>query len=271
MGQAALIKSVEQQSTQLAARLANIEGEKQYLEQHILELEAKHYEKSERLESKCKELEKEVQEMKGQLSSSEGDNQYLQQQLTESETKIGELDEKVRELELKKRELENQMEMGQLAISSSHQPGQPSSNQLPVTHITGTYKPIGAELIMTNFKEYQEDNDRWYSPHFYTHPNGYKMCLCVDANGSGSDEGTHLSVSVCLMKGEFDDQLKWPFQGKITVRLVNQEENKDHVVKTISYIGNQSQEYCQRVMVEGPSKTWGIFKFYSTHSYSQSI
>ena len=74
MGQAALIKSVEQQSTQLAARLANIEGEKQYLEQHILELEAKHYEKSERLESKCKELEKEVQEMKGQLSSIERDN-----------------------------------------------------------------------------------------------------------------------------------------------------------------------------------------------------
>ena len=82
MGQAALIKSIEQQSTQLAARLhvANIEGEKQYLEQHVLELEAKHNEKIERLESNVRSsVEKEVLVVTGQLSSIEGDNQYLQQ------------------------------------------------------------------------------------------------------------------------------------------------------------------------------------------------
>jgi hypothetical protein len=35
---------------------------------------------------------------------------------------------------------------------------------------------------MTNFEEYKKDNDIWFSPHFYTHPNGYKMCLGVVAN-----------------------------------------------------------------------------------------
>ena len=88
MGQAALIKSVEEQTTQLAERLANIEGEKQYLEQHVVQLEAKIGEQNE----KIIRLDKESQEMKGQLSSIEGDNQYLQQQLTESETKVGKLD-----------------------------------------------------------------------------------------------------------------------------------------------------------------------------------
>ena len=70
---------------------------------------------------------------------------------------------------------------------------------------------------------------------FLHHPNGYKMCLSVNANGEGSGRGTHLTVFVCLMPGEFDNQLKWPFRGKITVKLVNQEEDKDHVVETMNF------------------------------------
>ena len=37
------------------------------------------------------------------------------------------------------------------------------------------------------------------------------------------------------MQGEFDDQLKWPFHGDIIIKLMNQEEDKDHVVKTASF------------------------------------
>ena len=175
--------------------------------------------------------------MNERLSSVEGDNQYLQQQ--------------VMELEVKNRELENELKLNQLAISSSPQPDQSSSNQLPVMSHTGTYKHIGAEFIMTDFKEYQKDNEGWYSPCFYTHLNGYKMCLCVDANGHGSGKGTHLAVFVCLIRGEFDDQLKWPFRGNITVKLVNQEEDKDHVVKTVNFTSSISQKCCERVMVDG--------------------
>ena len=50
------------------------------------------------------------------------------------------------------------------------------------------------------------------------------MCLNIDANGWGSGEGTHVSVFVYMMKGEFDSHLKWPFKGMITVELVNQKE-----------------------------------------------
>ena len=74
---------------------------------------------------------------------------------------------------------------------------------------------------MDEFEEYKDDNSRWYSPPFYSHLGGYKMCLWVDANGEGEEEGkgTHVSVFVCLMRGEFDDDLKWPFNGKITIQL----------------------------------------------------
>ena len=75
------------------------------------------------------------------------------------------------------------------------------------------------DIVMDEFEEYKDDNSTWFSPPFYSHLGGYKMCLKVYANGQGDVEGTHVSVFVCLMRGEFDDDLKWPFNGKITIQL----------------------------------------------------
>ena len=75
------------------------------------------------------------------------------------------------------------------------------------------------DIIMDHFEQHKKNNDAWYSPPFYTHLGGYRMCLEVDANGDGRGKGTHVSVYVCLMRGEFDDLLKWPFRGEITIQL----------------------------------------------------
>ena len=186
MGQTVLVKSVEQRNTQLEVRLADIEGDKQYLERRVLELETKIGE-HERLGSKNKELEKEIKEMKGQLSSSEGDKQYLEQQLKELETKVNKLDERNRELDR-----ESEVKMKEPVNASKSQLGQPQQ----AVACSGTYKPRGAEFTMTDFEEYQKDDDMWCSPHFYTCSNGYKMCLCVWANGFGPAEGT-LPLCMC--------------------------------------------------------------------------
>ena len=265
VGQTALIKSIEQRNTQLEARLANIEEDKQHLEQHVSELEAKigeHNETNGRLELKHEELEKDVKEMKGQLSSSEGDQQYFKQQIAELMTKVTSLDEKCRELEVKNRGSENEVKLKPLVAVSSPQIGLPSSKQQAITHIPGTYKPSGADFTMTDFDEYRRDNDMWHSPPFYTHPNGYKMCLRVVPNGIGRGKGTHLPAYVYLMKGEFDDQLEWPFKGDITIKLMNQEEDKDHIVATVNFNGNTPKECCQRVITEERSDDgWGISRF----------
>ena len=132
----------------------------------------------------------------------------------------------------------------------------------PQQPVTGTYKPVGAEFTMTKFDEYKSDNDTWYSPHFYTHPNGYKMYLHVDANGNASGRGTHLSVFVCLMRGEFDDQLEWPFQGNITIKVANQEEDRDHVIQIVR--SRNAGGRCERVMTtERINNGWGIGQFLS--------
>ena len=35
------------------------------------------------------------------------------------------------------------------------------------------------------------------------------------------------------MKGQFDDHLKWPFRGEITIQIVNQDGDHDHVEQAI--------------------------------------
>ena len=67
------------------------------------------------------------------------------------------------------------------------------------------------DIVMNDFNEHKQEGDYWYSPPFYSHKGGYKMCLKVYANGCGDGKGTHVSVYIYLMKGEFDDNLEWPF------------------------------------------------------------
>ena len=180
-------------------------------------------------------------------------------------TRLREKDQQYLKLVTKVSELENEIEVlkiEQAKVMSGGPPDQPTSKWQPVAHATGTYKPRGAEFTMTDFEEYQKDNDVWISPHFYTHTNGYKMCLTVDANGSGPGRGTHLSVYVCLMKGEFDDQLKWPFRGTVTFKLMNQEEDSDHVIKTANSM--EVPDCCSRVMTdERTDNAWGLVKYLS--------
>ena len=70
-----------------------------------------------------------------------------------------------------------------------------------------------------------------YSPPFYTAKNGYKMCIRVYLNGDGMGHKTHLSLFFVLMKGEFDALLKWPFDYKVSLILVDQNHRK-HIVQT---------------------------------------
>ena len=102
-------------------------------------------------------------------------------------------------------------------------------------------------LVITNFAERKSSKRVWHSPPFYTHPQGYKMCLTVYANGDGDGEDTHVSVYTHLMKGAFDDNLKWPFQGRVVLQLCNQLEDKRHCGHTISFSETTDPKAISRV------------------------
>ena len=59
-------------------------------------------------------------------------------------------------------------------------------------------------FTMSNFEQKKTSvtHSSWYSPSFYTHPRGYKMCLRVDPNGGGSGKNSHVSVYLYMMRGE---------------------------------------------------------------------
>ena len=63
------------------------------------------------------------------------------------------------------------------------------------------------------------------------------------------------------MRGEFDSHLKWPFQGTVTIQLVNQLEDKEHHTETYSYTDTVPHRYAARVTVGERSDAWGIPKF----------
>ena len=86
-------------------------------------------------------------------------------------------------------------------------------------------------------------------------------CLRVDPGGYGSCKGTHLSVYVYLMQGECDDQLKWPFCGDITIKLVNQEDDKDHVIETVNLSRSITEKSCQRAVTKVRAGCGGMVTF----------
>ena len=91
-----------------------------------------------------------------------------------------------------------------------------------------------SEFTLNEFSKRKHLNNKFCSPSFYTCRRGYKMCIKVLANGSCSGKGTHVSVYVTIMAGDYDDQLQWPFVGDIKLMLLNWREDKRHLEKTLS-------------------------------------
>ena len=123
------------------------------------------------------------------------------------------------------------------------------------------------ELTMTDFENHKKTLNDWYSSPFYTHPKGYKMCLRIIASGRGDGEGTHVSIYVLLLKGEFDGRLGWPFEGKITFQLLNQEDvGEDYESGTIDFSDLDAKRANRRVEKGERATCGGGFGRFISHT-----
>ena len=77
------------------------------------------------------------------------------------------------------------------------------------------------KFTMDRFHENKRSSILRSSPPMYTHVCGYKFSIDIYANGLGSATGNNVSVGVRGLKGEFDNQLEWPFKGVFTIQLTN--------------------------------------------------
>ena len=117
-------------------------------------------------------------------------------------------------------------------------------------------------LKVANFKRKKSSNAMLYSSPFYTSPTGYKMCIQLYVNGYSIGKGTHISVFACLMKGDNDGSLTWPFTGTVvTFELLNQLEDKNHHRKSVTFPADDT--YSARVVHGDRRAGWGVPQFIS--------
>ena len=70
--------------------------------------------------------------------------------------------------------------------------------------------------------KYEKEENIIYLPSFCTNPRGYRMCVQFYPNGFQVAKSTHVSLFVCIMQGEYDNHLKWPFRGEIIIQIYSQ-------------------------------------------------
>ena len=81
-------------------------------------------------------------------------------------------------------------------------------------------------FVISNVDHYLERNLDFVSDPFYSHPGGYKMDITVRSDTDSGARATHLCLYVSIIRGEFDDQLKWPFDGEVTVQVYNRTKER---------------------------------------------
>nr|ABN04153.1 tumor necrosis factor receptor-associated factor 4 [Branchiostoma belcheri] len=102
--------------------------------------------------------------------------------------------------------------------------------------------------IDAKFKEAKASNNcELVSPPFFTGKHGYKLSLSVFLNGNGSGEGSHLSLYVRLLPGEYDSLLQWPFTHAMTFMVMDQGDptnKREHL--TESFIPDPTWKHFQK-------------------------
>ena len=106
---------------------------------------------------------------------------------------------------------------------------------------------------ITGFERIKSGSSVIYSDTFYSGANGYKLKTQVYPNGDRGARGTHMSVYISFVKGEYDALLPWPFLGTITISILDQQENGNNFVK--SFKGDSLKEVFKRPT--GKNTGWG--------------
>lgn len=75
-----------------------------------------------------------------------------------------------------------------------------------------------------------------FSPPFMSSRYGYKLALSASLFGDGKARGKFMSLFCCICKGEYDTLQSWPFNQRITLTLLDQNDDvkqRKHVTYTI--------------------------------------
>ncbi|XP_056890231.1 TNF receptor-associated factor 2-like isoform X2 [Takifugu flavidus] len=161
----------------------------------------------------------------------------LELQLQSEKTKVAELSRRCQDLELKVRTFENivcvlNREVERSCTTMEAYNRQHRLDQDKIEILNNKVRQL--ERTISDFTKKRQDAvagraPAMFSSAFYTSKYGYKMCLRIYLNGDGTGRGTHLSLFFVVMRGHSDALLKWPFNQKVTLMLLDQ-NNREHII-----------------------------------------
>ena len=187
----------------------------------------------------CLDLAKGLQEKQQQIVQ-------VYQQLQQKNQEVAEIQEKLRnvQLDLEKKLLSQQEEFHrQLQEKDQHlllriaeeRRGDTSDIQKRVDNLETLVAVPPYYFTLTNFALHKRGTTQWMCPPFYTDLGGYKMAIEISANGEGYGKGSHVSVYIRIMRGEYDHKLGWPLRASVTIQLISQRDNETHYEMTTPF------------------------------------
>lgn len=109
-------------------------------------------------------------------------------------------------------------------------------------------------LVMNNLDWHKRNGIPWISPPFYVQ--SYKVHLKVHVNDHHENSCLSTAIFICLVKGIFDESLKWPFKGTFVVELITiEEETQSCTVLYTARITHESQRVRTEDLLSGKGVT----------------
>lgn len=114
-------------------------------------------------------------------------------------------------------------------------------------------------FTVSRFSDRKFNKEPFVSSAFYTHRRGYKMCVRVDLRGMSN----HVALHCCIMRGEHDETLAWPFRGDVHVRIQNQLGDHAHYLQVVKFDDTTGENKSRRVSTGDKNYLHGFNQFIS--------
>ena len=175
-------------------------------------------------------LKKESEEKNGKIQKLQADTEVFRKESEEKEEKIKKIYADTEVLKKKSDEKDGKIQKLEKQLQEKGEHVKALGKRLRMVEDGIGSDIVPPVLTLCNYAEQKTTKSTWLSPAFYTHFNGYKLCLKVWPNGEPglSAYNRSITVRVCSMVGEYDDSLEWPASFSITVVLINQHDEHSH-------------------------------------------
>ena len=133
------------------------------------------------------------------------------------------VEERIAVLEKKWRRLE--LALGQLCIELRTAT---QENRKKIAELMESETSFDGTLVwkISSYAEKKARERVLHSRVFYTDRFGYKLSLICYPDGDGTGKSTHLSLFLVVMRGEFDDILRWPLRARVRFEAMSRQGGK---------------------------------------------